>query len=74
MSPDEIKVLLEDGFEDCSIEVEGEDGHFKVTVIGTVFEGLSKVKRQQMVYSHLNERIKTGEIHAVMMTTLMPDE
>jgi|TARA_Y100000310_G_scaffold321640_1_gene379579 acid stress-induced BolA-like protein IbaG/YrbA len=74
MSPDEIKVLLEDGFEDCSIEVEGEDGHFKVTVIGTVFEGLSKVKRQQMVYSHLNERIKTGEIHAVMMTTLTPDE
>lgn len=74
MSLDELKTLLKDGFEDCIIEVEGEDGHYKVTIVGTVFEGVSKVKRQQMVYGHLNDKIKTGEIHAVTMTTLTPAE
>lgn len=74
MSLDELKALLEDGFRDCLIKVEGEDGHYKVSIVGTVFEGVSKVKRQQMVYSHLNDKIKTGEIHAVTMTTLTPAE
>lgn len=74
MNLDELKTLLEDGFKNCRIEVEGEDGHYKVSIVGTVFEGVSKVKRQQMVYGHLNDKIKTGEIHAVTMTTLTPAE
>lgn len=71
---DEIKALLENGFDDCLIKVEGEGDHIHVTIIGTVFEGVSKVKRQQMVYGHLDEKIKSGEIHAVTMTTLTPTE
>jgi acid stress-induced BolA-like protein IbaG/YrbA len=35
---------------------------------------LNKVKRQQLVYSLLSERISSGEIHAVTMTTLTSDE
>jgi len=74
MNISEIKILLENGFEGCQVGVEGEGDHIHVTIVGTVFEGLSKVKRQQMVYSHLDEKIKNGEIHAVTMSTLTPAE
>ena len=74
MNSNEIKDLLADPFKECDVEVEGEEGHYKVTIVGDVFEGLTKVKKQQMVYGHLNEKIKSGEIHAVMMTTLTPAE
>ena len=74
MGLDEIKGLLEAGFDDCRIEVEGEGEHIHVSIIGNVFDGVSKVKRQQMVYAQLNEKIKNGEIHAVTMTTLTPAE
>ena len=45
-----------------------------VEIVSDVFEGLSRVKRQQLVYKALNERIESGEIHAVSMRTYSPEE
>ena len=38
------------------------------------FEGLNRVKRQQIIYALLDEKIKSGEIHAVSMVTQTPEE
>jgi acid stress-induced BolA-like protein IbaG/YrbA len=45
-----------------------------VTVVSPVFESLSTVKRQQLVYLHLQEQIASGAIHAVTMKTLTPQQ
>lgn len=53
----------------------GSDGrHFEITVVSAQFEGQRPVKKQQLVYAALNEKIADGTIHAVMMKTLTPDE
>jgi acid stress-induced BolA-like protein IbaG/YrbA len=45
-----------------------------VVVVSPVFEALNTVKRQQLVYSHLQEAIASGAIHAVTMKTYTPDQ
>ena len=54
--------------------VAGDDNSISLRVVGELFEGLSKVKRQQKVYGFLKDLISTGEIHAVNMQTLTPAE
>ncbi len=47
--------------------------HFKVVVVSPVFEGLTRVRRQQMVYSLVSELFKSG-LHALTQATFTPDE
>lgn len=66
----EIRGILETTFGDDQIELQAEGNKLVLSVVSDKFEGLSRVKRQQLVYSLLNDRISSGEIHAVTMTTL----
>lgn len=59
---------------DCTIEMDSEGNKLAIEIVSDVFEGLSRVKRQQLVYKALNERIESGEIHAVSMRTYSPEE
>ena len=59
--------LLAAALPDCQVQVEGGSGKFQVLAVGDVFEGLGPVKRQQMIYQHLNEHIRSGAVHAVNM-------
>ena len=54
--------------------VGGDGRHFDITVVSSHFEGQRPVRKQQMVYAVLNEKIADGTIHAVMMKTLTPSE
>lgn len=38
------------------------------------FEGLSPVKKQQMVYGTVTDRITSGELHALTIKAYTPDE
>ena len=59
---------------DCEIVIEGSDGTYLVTATGDVFQGLTAVKRQQIVYQILNEHIVSGVIHAVTMRLMTAKE
>ncbi len=59
---------------DCEIVIEGSDGKYLVTATGDVFQGLTAVKRQQIVYQILNEHIVSGVIHAVTMSLMTAKE
>ncbi len=74
MQATEVKALLEDNMPGSEVLVEGEGCDFRLTVISDQFKGALPVKRQQMVYHHLNDFIASGEIHAVTMTTLTHSE
>lgn len=51
----------------------GSETHFKVVIVSTRFEGLSVVKRQQLVYATLQAEL-AGEVHALSMQTYLPTE
>ncbi|ETX11782.1 cell division protein BolA [Marinomonas ushuaiensis DSM 15871] len=74
MNAGEVKVLLESSIPDCEVIAEGEGCNFQVVVVSSEFEGLSTVKRQQLVYSHLQDAIASGAIHAVTMKTYTPEQ
>jgi BolA protein len=49
--------------------------HFKVVVVSSRFEGLSAVKRHQLVYGVLADEMKTKPgIHALAITSRTPAE
>jgi len=40
---------------------------FMLQIVSDAFDGLRALKRQQLVYSCIDEKIKSGEMHAVTM-------
>jgi acid stress-induced BolA-like protein IbaG/YrbA len=59
---------------DCArLEVRGDGHHFEALIVASAFEGLSRVRRHQLVYAALGDRMRE-EIHALSMTTLTPAE
>lgn len=55
------------------LAVQGDGRHFAATIVSPAFEGLSRVRRHQVVYAALGERMRE-EIHALSMQTLTPAE
>jgi len=56
------------------VEVRGDDGvHFEAVVVSPAFAGLARVRRHQLVYAALGDRMRE-EIHALSMHTLSPEE
>ena len=49
----------------------GSESHFKVTVVSTVFEGLSPVRRHQQIYQVLQEELNSG-VHALSLRCHTP--
>lgn len=74
MDRETLAGILEAEFGIDCVEVLGEGSHVHVTIVSERFTGLSRVKRQQLVYSRLAEWIASGELHAVTMTTHTPQE
>ena len=60
---------------DCShVDVRGDDGvHFEALIVSPAFAGQSRVRRHQMVYAALGDRMRE-EVHALSMHTLSPEE
>ena len=73
ISPEQIKDWITAGLDCTYIEVEGDGQHFFATIVADKFEGESRIKRHQMVYQVLGDRMK-AEIHALSMKTLTPSQ
>lgn len=67
MDQTEIRTILEAGLPACEIELNAEGNKLGLRLTGEIFAGMNRVKRQQLVYGLLNEKIASGEIHAVSM-------
>ncbi|MCE9683261.1 BolA family protein [Halomonas alkalisoli] len=72
MQPSDVKALLETRIEGCDFHIQGEGCNFQVIAVGEVFDGLSPVKRQQLIYGALSEEIASGAVHAVSIKTYTP--
>jgi len=69
-----VKTLLHAHLPDCEFRVQGEGSNYDITVIGSLFEGLRPVKKQQLVYAALGDHIADGTIHAVNIRTYTPSQ
>jgi len=54
--------------------VTGENANFQVIAVGDIFSGLSRVKKQQIIYGPLTAEIESNAIHALTIKALTPDE
>ncbi|WP_346798881.1 BolA family protein [Halomonas sp. Bachu 37] len=72
MQPNEVKALLESRLDGCDFHIQGEGCNFQVVAVGDVFEGMTAVKRQQLIYSALSDQIASGALHAVSIKTYTP--
>lgn len=74
MNPSDIKALIQAGLPDAQVEVTGDDGvHFEARVVSAAFAGKLPLARHRLVYATLGEKMG-GEIHALALKTLTPDE
>ncbi len=58
------------GEAEVEVEVAGEGNRFDVRVKSSAFEGLSRVRRQQLVYEAIGDLIRDGSVHAVTIRTV----
>lgn len=74
MNTDTIKTMIEQGLPGARVDVHGADGvHFEATVVASAFAGKLPLARHRMVYATLGN-LMGGEIHALSLKTLTPDE
>jgi len=73
MDLDQVKKTLNDELELDEVIVKSDGSHYQITAVGACFEGLSRVKQQQMVYKPLSANIADGSMHAVSIKTYTPE-
>jgi len=73
VEPRYVEDSIRAGLAVTHLEVTGDGAHFEALVVSPAFEGLTRVRRHQLVYAALGERMRE-EIHALSMKTLSPEE
>lgn len=73
VEPRSIEDSIRAGLACTHLEVRGDGAHFEAVVVSPDFAGLTRVRRHQLVYAALGDRMRE-EIHALSMQTLSPDE
>lgn len=74
MTEGQIITLIQQALPDARIHAEGEDCNFRISVVSADFEGQSAVKRQQTVLATLRAALASGELHAVSVEALTPEQ
>ena len=74
MESEQIKRIIAEGLPCEGLHVEGDGEHFEAILVSSEFVGKSRVQRQQMVNAILRPYFDSGELHALSMKTITPDE
>ena len=74
MTPTDIEALIVAGMPGCTARVSSADNtHFDAVIVSAEFAGKRPLQRHQMVYATLGDKMG-GEIHALSIQALTPDE
>lgn len=74
MDAEQIEQLLKQQLELSEVHVKLDGANVNIIAVGDVFSSLSRVKRQQHVYTPLKPLIADGTLHAVSIKTYTPDD
>ncbi|MCA0044564.1 BolA family protein [Celeribacter litoreus] len=74
ITPADIEHLIREALPNAEITIQGDDGqHFAAEVIDASFAGMNRVQQQRLVNAALKEKIDSGELHALALTTRAPE-
>ena len=73
LTPEQVQSAIESGLECDFVRVVGDGQHFEAVIVSASFRGKNRVKRHQLVYAALGERMRE-DVHALSMKTLTPEE
>ena len=65
MDNQELLLLLQQAYPEVKFQLQGDSCHLQVLAVGEIFNGLSRIKRQQLLNSVLKPLIQEGSVHAV---------
>ncbi|PNK60260.1 BolA family protein [Psychrobacter sp. FDAARGOS_221] len=74
MNADDLIAFLQPHFPEALIQAANQGNKFDVRVVDASFEGKRPVQRQQAVYALVNDIIASGEIHALNIQALTPEQ
>ncbi len=74
MLQDDVKKAIEAYIPGARVEVSGEGCNLTVTVVSEAFEGKSLLQKQRTVYAAVNDKIASGELHALTIHAYTPAE
>ncbi len=74
LTTEQIEVWIRAGLDCTHLVVAGDGRHFEALIVSPVFEGLSRVQRQQRVNAVLREHFETELLHALSMRCMTPEE
>ncbi|CAG4884255.1 Cell division protein BolA [Georgfuchsia toluolica] len=74
LDPKQIEQWVAAGLGCEHLAVKGDGQHFEALIVSAEFEGLNRVQRQQRVYQTVLHKLNSGELHALSLQTLTPDE
>jgi acid stress-induced BolA-like protein IbaG/YrbA len=74
MDPAQIEEKLRQAIDLEEVYVKFDGKSAEVIAVSSAFEGLNRVKQQQLVYAPLNDLIADGSIHAVSIKAFTPEQ
>jgi acid stress-induced BolA-like protein IbaG/YrbA len=74
METQAIAQLIRAGLPDAAVQVHGDGRHFEALVISAAFVGKSPIERQRLVMATVRAQIDSGELHALSIKTLTPEQ
>lgn len=74
LDPKEIETWIAQGLACEHLAIDGDGHHFEALIVSREFAGMNRVKRQQRVYQTVKGKLDSGELHALSMQTLTPEE
>jgi stress-induced morphogen len=77
MTPQQMKERLEKAYPGDAVEVvdlTGTADHYQVMIVSNAFRGLNRIQQHKHVMNVFAEELKTGEVHALTITTKIPEQ
>jgi acid stress-induced BolA-like protein IbaG/YrbA len=71
---DDVQARVARAIVPSDVTARGDAHRMEIDVISTAFEGMNRVRKQQLVYAAIAELIATGALHAVTIRASTPAE
>ena len=74
MIADEVQTRVGQAISSSQVTARGDASRMEIVVVSSAFEGVSRVRKQQLVYAAIAEMIGSGALHAVTIRAYTPAE
>jgi len=74
MQIEEIEKLIQAGMKTELVRVKGDGRHFTAVVVSPEFGNKSRIDRQRLVFTTLNEALAENRLHAITIKTYTSEE